>query len=169
LQAEVTIDNQDIGFIREGQPVRIKLAAYPFQKYGMMDGIVKTVSADAQQQQRDPRTQSNANSADEVNAAGLAFKATVLLNTQNLEAASGKLPLAAGMSVSAEIIEDKRTVFEYLQSPVQRVVSEAGRMTSVLQPVQRANRPSRFENQRRDMRRIWKQINLVTKFECGQR
>ena len=41
--------------------------------------------------------------------------------------AGRQLPLAAGMSVSAEIIQDKRTVFEYLLSPVQRVVSEAGR------------------------------------------
>jgi HlyD family secretion protein len=125
LQAEVMIDNQDIGFIREGQTVRLKLAAFPFQKYGMMDGIVKTVSADAQQQQRDPRAQSD--SAEDVNAAGLAFKAIVTLDAQNLQAMGRHLPLAAGMSVSAEIIQDKRTVLEYLLSPVQRVVSEAGR------------------------------------------
>jgi len=124
LQAEVMIDNQDIGFIREGQPVRLKLAAFPFQKYGMMDGIVKTVSADASQT-RDTRTTQSP--TDETNAAALAFKAIVTLNTQQLLAADRQLPLAAGMSVSAEIIEDKRTVFEYLLSPVQRIASEAGR------------------------------------------
>jgi multidrug efflux pump subunit AcrA (membrane-fusion protein) len=37
------------------------------------------------------------------------------------------LPLAAGMQLMAEVIEDRRTVLEYLLSPVQRVVSEAGR------------------------------------------
>ena len=39
----------------------------------------------------------------------------------------GRLPLAAGMQLSAEIIEDRRTVLEYLLSPVQRVLSEARR------------------------------------------
>ena len=124
LQAEVMIDNQDIGFIREGQPVRIKLAAFPFQKYGMMDGIVKNVSADASQP-RDTRTTSS--SADDPKSTALAFKAIVTLGTQQLRTADRQLPVAAGMSVSAEIIEDKRTVFEYLLSPVQRIANEAGR------------------------------------------
>jgi len=131
LEAEVMIDNQDIGFIREGQPVRLKLAAFPFQKYGMMDGVVKTISADAT-----VREGGNAGNAGTVfsaqeqrdrKAAGLAFKAIVVLNTQSLQTNGRQLSLAAGMSVSAEIIEDKRTVFEYLLSPVQRVASEAGR------------------------------------------
>ncbi len=118
LQAEVMIENPDIGFIREGQLVRVKLAAFPFQKYGMVDGVVKTVSADAQQQ--DQRT------ADP-NAQTLAFKAIISLDKQKLGSIDKSLSLAAGMSVSAEIIQDQRTVFEYLLSPVQRVASEAGR------------------------------------------
>jgi len=118
LQAEVMIENSDIGFIRQGQTVRVKLAAFPFQKYGMMDGVVKTVSADAQQQQ-DQR-----GSADP-NAQPFAFKAIVGLENQKLASAENLL-LAAGMAVSAEIIQDQRTVFEYLLSPVQRIVNEAG-------------------------------------------
>lgn len=134
LQAEVMIDNQDIGFVREGQKVRLKLAAFPFQKYGMIDGVVKTVSADATamdgrntrnagavsstQQARDPQSE---------NQSMLAFKAIVALSAQQLKAAKQTLPLAAGMSVSAEIVQDQRTVFEYLLSPVQKVMSEAGR------------------------------------------
>ena len=47
LLAEVWISNLDAGFIIPGQAARVKLAAYPFQKYGMLDGIVRHVSADA--------------------------------------------------------------------------------------------------------------------------
>jgi hemolysin D len=36
-----------------------------------------------------------------------------------------RLPLSVGMQVSAEIVQGRRTVLEYLLSPVQRVVSEA--------------------------------------------
>jgi hypothetical protein len=37
------------------------------------------------------------------------------------------LPLAAGMQLKAEIVEDQRTVMEYLGLPAQRIGSEAGR------------------------------------------
>ena len=49
LVAEVWVDNIDAGFVRAEQKARVKLAAYPFQKYGMLDGVVKQVSADAQE------------------------------------------------------------------------------------------------------------------------
>ncbi|MFZ3086871.1 MAG: HlyD family type I secretion periplasmic adaptor subunit, partial [Methylotenera sp.] len=48
LRAEVMVTNADIGFVRIGQPVKVKFAAFPFQKYGMMTGTVEHVSADAQ-------------------------------------------------------------------------------------------------------------------------
>ena len=55
------------------------------------------------------------------------FKAVIQLKDQQLNVRGGRFPLAAGMQLSAEIIEDRRTVLEYLLSPVQRVMSEAGR------------------------------------------
>ena len=55
LRAEVWVGNQDVGFIHTGEPVKIKFAAYQFQKYGMIEGRVAHLSADAsdnnQQQQ----------------------------------------------------------------------------------------------------------------------
>ena len=47
LQGEVQIKNEDVGFVHEGQSVKVKLAAYPFQKYGMVEGTITHVGADA--------------------------------------------------------------------------------------------------------------------------
>jgi multidrug resistance efflux pump len=47
LRAEVWVSNEDIGFVRQGQPVKLKFAAFPFQKYGMVEGTVEHVSADS--------------------------------------------------------------------------------------------------------------------------
>jgi len=47
LQAEVWLKNEDAGFVHAGQQVKVKLSSYPFQKYGMVDGTVLQVSADA--------------------------------------------------------------------------------------------------------------------------
>lgn len=56
-----------------------------------------------------------------------AFTALIELADQSIEANGLNLPLAAGMQISAEIVQGERTVFEYLLSPVRRVVDEAGR------------------------------------------
>lgn len=124
LLAEVMIENKDIGFVVPEQAVRVKLAAYPFQKYGMLEGVVKTVSADSSSLGANP-TGSNQVAENEPNGS-LAFKALISLKDQTLSAHELDLPLAAGMQISAEIMQGKRTVMEYLLSPVQRVASEAG-------------------------------------------
>ncbi|MEQ1579953.1 MAG: HlyD family type I secretion periplasmic adaptor subunit [Steroidobacteraceae bacterium] len=120
LLAEVAIANQDIGFVQVGQKVRIKLAAYPFQKYGMVEGVVRTISADTQSS--DP-----GHGNDQVASKALSFKALVELHEQRMAVNGLSLALGAGMQVTAEIVQGKRTVLEYLLSPVQRVGNEAGR------------------------------------------
>lgn len=116
LFAEVLIENKDIGFVALAQPVRVKLAAYQFQKYGMLEGTVKTVSADS----------SAANAEGTAPGQGpMSFKALIELKQQRLSTGVLNLPLAAGMQLTAEIVQGRRTVLEYLLSPVQRVTSEA--------------------------------------------
>jgi hemolysin D len=43
LNAEVWLKNEDAGFVHQGQLVKLKLMAYPFQKYGMLEGVVEHV------------------------------------------------------------------------------------------------------------------------------
>ena len=125
------MQNQDIGFVRAGQTVRLKLATYPFQKYGMLDGKVETVIADASAESARAGG-SSATSGDSGNgstsmADSSAYKAIIRLTGQEMKTNGLSLPLAAGMQLTAEIVEDQRTVLEYLLSPVQRIASEAGR------------------------------------------
>lgn len=119
LRAEVLVENKDIGFVRKGQPVRVKLAAFQFQKYGMLEGTVQTVSADS------TSNETTSSGADRTQSQNMSFKALIQLREQQLKPNGLALPLAAGMQVSAEIIQGERTVLEYLLSPVQRVTSEA--------------------------------------------
>lgn len=125
LRAEVWVSNQDIGFVRQGQPVKVKLAAFPFQKYGMVEGTVEHVSADA----ADANTQGQQNGGGEkgAKAAPLTYRALVTLKAMQLEQDSERLSLSAGMQASAEILLGTRSVLEYLLSPVQKAWHEAGR------------------------------------------
>lgn len=124
LRAEVWITKEDIGFVRSGSPVKLKLAAFPFQKYGMLDGEVEHVSADA----ADSGANNPGGSADQSGKpASLAYKALVVLKKMHLEIDGERFPLAAGMQASAEVMLGSRTVAEYLLSPVQKAWHESGR------------------------------------------
>ncbi|MGH8807703.1 MAG: HlyD family type I secretion periplasmic adaptor subunit [Noviherbaspirillum sp.] len=130
LFADVNIKNEDVGFVQTGQSAQIKLAAYPFQKYGMLTGKVIHVSADAAEPTSINAPSNRTNNANsEIPAPGiLTYKARVQLDEQTLRGPQGnRLQLTPGMQVVAEINQGKRTVLEYLLSPVQKAVKEAGR------------------------------------------
>lgn len=131
LFADVNIKNEDVGFVQVGQSAQIKLAAYPFQKYGMLTGKVIHVSADATEPARMNASFNGTRTADTENPSAqgtLSYKARVRLDAQILNDSQGnRLQLTPGMQVVAEINQGKRTVLEYLLSPVQKAVSEAGR------------------------------------------
>jgi HlyD family secretion protein len=130
LQAEVWLKNEDAGFVHAGQKVKVKLSAYPFQKYGMVDGKVLQVSADATDKSATSNSQNNQNDNSQ-NTSGsnvqLAYRTIIQLNKQRLETEQDKLHLAPGMQVVAEIKLADETVMEYLLSPISKAFREAGR------------------------------------------
>ena len=135
LRAEVYVTNQDIGFVRSGQHTRVKLAAYPFQKYGLLEGQVLQVSADARESEAPASPGGSAFSGAEKpvaaqRAQSLTYKTVVELPAQTLVAqgrGQAPLDLRPGMAVTAEIKLGTRSVMEYLLSPVQGAFQEAGR------------------------------------------
>lgn len=128
LEAEVMLKNEDVGFVAIGQEVRLKVAAYPFQKYGLIEGKVALVSADSSEN-RQAGGASPGSSPTAAAQAGLTYRALVHFDARDLQSASTgeHLTLAPGMLVTAEIVQGRRTVLEYLLSPVQKVGQEAGR------------------------------------------
>jgi HlyD family secretion protein len=128
LMAEVRIENEDIGFVRPLQPVKLKLAAYPFQKYGMIDGQLVQVWPDASDDSQAPaaRQPNTASSSSRDSTQHGAYRALVRLNAQVLESRGESLALVPGMTVIAEIEEGRRSVLEYILSPIRRTLSESG-------------------------------------------
>ena len=124
LKAEVWVSNEDIGFVRTGQAVKVKLAAFPFQKYGMVEGVVEHVGADALDANA---PEAGTNTAERKGAKPLTYKALVALKAMSLGADTERLDLGAGMQATAEIALGRRSVMEYLLSPVQKAWHEAGR------------------------------------------
>ena len=126
LLAEVWVSNQDVGFVRAGQPVKLKLAAFQFTKYGMVEGTVRQLSADATEAPS-ANTRSDALTGRDRPMGPLTYRALVELKSQELESDGVRYPLHSGMQAAAEINLGTRTVLEYVLSPVRKAFQEAGR------------------------------------------
>jgi len=101
LYVDAALDNQDIGFVKPGQRVVVKVATYPFQRYGYLEGTVETISPDAIQDDKK----------------GLIYKAKIKLNDDK-SSKQNQLKLLPGMSVSAEITTGKRRIVEFFLDPL---------------------------------------------------
>ncbi len=125
LVAEVMVKNDDVGFVYPQQKVKVKLAPYPFEKYGMLDGVVTRIDADSDADaQSQPKGQPQ--SKDKQQAPPSVYKAIISINSQVLEAKGKKLKLVPGMQVVAEINQGRRTVMQYILSPVSKTLAESG-------------------------------------------
>ncbi len=127
LRAEVWVSNQDVGFIHIGEQVKLKLASYQFQKYGMIDGLVTNLSADASDAPQQGAGQTGTASNKPGNGQPFSYRALIDLKAQELVVDGVRHSLTPGMQVTAEIHLGSRSIFEYLLSPVVGAFQEAGR------------------------------------------
>ena len=109
LEVEAVILNKDIGFVRPGQEVTVKVESFPYTRYGYLTGTVDTVSHDAAQDEK----------------MGLVFPARVRLQRTHLAIDGVRVDLTPGMNLSVEISTGKRRVIDYLLSPLQQHATEA--------------------------------------------
>ena len=115
MEAEVRIDASDVGYVRLGDPVRLKLDAYPFQKHGTIDGTVRTISEDAFKRESVGKTGTDAYYMGRVNLTGA---------LANMAEGARLLP---GMTLSAEVVVGQRSVLSYLAWPLTKGMTEAVR------------------------------------------
>ena len=108
LYVDAALDNQDIGFVKPGQRVVVKVATYPFQRYGYLEGTVENISPDAIQDDKK----------------GLIYKAKIKLNDDK-SSKQNQLKLLPGMSVSAEITTGQRRIIEFFLDPLMTKADES--------------------------------------------
>ncbi|ARD38554.1 HlyD family type I secretion periplasmic adaptor subunit [Edwardsiella ictaluri] len=132
LEIIAYVPNQDIGFIRPGQPVDVKINAFPYTRYGTLNGVVQHISqdaipaADAQQVQMDPtRLGSNTKAGGGQSTQGLVFPLTVALEQDHILVGNQQVSLVSGMGVSVEIKTDRRRLIDYLVSPIYDLTSSS--------------------------------------------
>lgn len=133
LEIEALVANSDIGFLEVGQDAIIKIDAFPFSRYGTVDGKVVRVSRDAVFDK--DASNMDAATAPQQNASilnptpkmqGLVYPVTVQLSRRSILIDDKEMPLSAGMTGTIEIQTGNRRVIDYLLSPLREIVSRAG-------------------------------------------
>ena len=110
-EIEAMVLNKDAGFVLAGQKVTVKFDAFPFTRYGTVDGEVIDVSRDSNKDEK----------------LGLVYPVRVRLDTSDIAVDGKRVAITPGMAVNAEIITGDRRLIEYILSPVLRYRAEAGR------------------------------------------
>ena len=101
LEAEVLLSNKDVGFVKQGQAVAIKIETFPYTRYGVIDGKVRHISGDAiQNEQR-----------------GLVYTAHIQLSRSYVWVEDKKIRLSPGMAVEVDIKTGVRRLIDYFLSP----------------------------------------------------
>ena len=136
LEVEAMILNKDIGFVYPGQEVIIKIEAFPFTRFGSINGKVLRVSDDAVDEREagnlaDPATAAKGTNNSALSATprvqNLVFPATISLEKGSVKIGEKDIPLTPGMTVTVEVKTGERRVLDYVLSPLREVGSEAAR------------------------------------------
>jgi hemolysin D len=123
LVIEAMISNRDIGFIKSGQEVAIKIDTFNFTRYGLLHGKVLNVSHDAITREAPPDktaygSQSSEFASSEPKGQELLYMARVSLDRTNMQIDDKLVDLSPGMAVTVEIKTGSRRIISYLLSPL---------------------------------------------------
>lgn len=111
LTIEAKVLNKDAGFVRKGQDVAVKLEAFPFTRYGTVPGRIVSIATDAVDDRK----------------LGPVYVARIALLQSTIDRGDRVVPLAPGMTVTADIRTGQRSIMSYLISPIDKTRREAGR------------------------------------------
>lgn len=109
MEVEATVENKDVGFIHPGQDAVVKIEAFPYARYGYLQGRVKSVSNNAVQDKK----------------MGLIFVARIELPTNKIQVNGSAISLTPGMAVTTEINTGRRSVAGYFLDPLMQASQES--------------------------------------------
>jgi HlyD family type I secretion membrane fusion protein len=115
VEAELDISTSDVGFIAVGDPVQVKLDAYPFIRHGMAKGVVRSISE-------------GSFTVDTNNTpVNPYFKVRVTMKDVHLRNVPKDFRLIPGMTIAGDIMVGSRTILSYVVEGALRTGSEAMR------------------------------------------
>jgi hemolysin D len=125
LEIKAMVSNRDIGFVRTGQDVEIKVDTFNFTRYGLLHGRVMSLSRDAISLDK-PQGKADQSTAapNESNTQESFYSARVSIDGSQMLVDGSLVNLGPGMGVTVEIRTGTRHIISYLLSPMVRYKQE---------------------------------------------
>jgi len=98
LHMEITVANRDIGFVEDDLDIKYKFDAFPFTDYGTIKGSVAAISP----------------SAVEDRVQGFVYRVQGALQQKYFEIKDKQYPIKAGMTATAELVTERKTILSIL-------------------------------------------------------
>ncbi|WP_157778385.1 HlyD family secretion protein [Massilia violaceinigra] len=124
LEVQLYAPSRMMGFVAAGQTVLIRYQAYPYQKFGLHRGRIVDISkAPFAPNDLPPHLASTIlshaqQSAPGGNSSEALFRIRVQLSRQNVDVYGVAQPLRAGMTLEADIVQDRRRIWEWIAAPL---------------------------------------------------
>lgn len=137
LIVEATLSNEDVGYIKVGQPVQVKVDTFPYEKYGTLPGTLVWISPDAEDRSAtskdiDTRTgavpESTLQASDHDPNAGFVYRVHVRTQRARFIVDGQARTVEPGMTVQADILTGRRRVIDFFLSPVTKYLNEGMRV-----------------------------------------
>jgi membrane fusion protein len=109
LMAELYLPARAIGFIRNGQPVRILYDAFPYQNFGTYSGRITSISQ---------TMLTAAEAGGPLTLREPAYDVTASLDRGDVEAYGRRIPLQPDMLLKADIILERRSLMRWFFGPL---------------------------------------------------
>lgn len=120
LVIEAQLSNSDIGFVRPGQAVKIKVDAFPFMQFGSLTGVVQQISPDSD----NPQANSSSESRQKMSHNPGSFYRVRVIADKTQFGEHPHLQIRAGMSVQVDIKTGRRALLQFFVQPLARYWSE---------------------------------------------
>lgn len=127
LVLEAYLNNKDVGFVRPGQEVTVKLETFPFTRHGFITGVVDIIAMDSVEKPGEKPVKTKESDLEEKAQTTNNYQIRVTLKQNSMLIEGQAVPLASGMVATAEVKTGKRTLISYLLSPLAENMSEAAR------------------------------------------
>jgi len=109
LEAHLFVPTRAIGFVEAGQEVKLAYDAFDHRRFGMYAGTVREVSA---------TVLPAGEVAGPISVQEPVYRVTVTLERQSVQAYGQTIPLQAGMTLTADIIMERRSLGDWLLDPL---------------------------------------------------
>ena len=109
MEVEALIRNTEVGFLKVGQNVNVKLHAFPPEIYGGITGELTSI----------------AQNSIELDTGSWAYVVRIMPQQDRLEFRDQNLVIRPGMTVDIDIITGKRSIISYFFAPIVKVIQNS--------------------------------------------